>query len=127
GSTVLLATNMMDEADRMSDRVGIVSQGQMAKVGTPAELKASLKGRDLIEMKLQKGAAEFAEEVRQIEDVQDVTVEEETLKVTLSNGRVLLPLVINKVSAKGGVIEGVSLNEPSLEDVFLQYTGSKLA
>ncbi|HKT22270.1 MAG TPA: ATP-binding cassette domain-containing protein, partial [Nitrososphaerales archaeon] len=45
GTTVVLATNMMDEADRMSDRVGIMSRGEMVQVGEPARLKGTLKGR----------------------------------------------------------------------------------
>ncbi len=52
--------------------------------------------------------------------------EEEVLSIYLSNGKTLLPLIINKISSKGGVIQSVSLNEPTLEDVFLNYTGSKL-
>ncbi len=67
GTTVLLATNMMDEADRMSDRVGIVYRGKMATVGTPSELKASLKGKDIIELKLARDASRFASELKQIE------------------------------------------------------------
>jgi ABC-2 type transport system ATP-binding protein len=126
GSTILLATNMMDEADRMSDRVGIMNRGEMVQVGRPSELKASLKGHDVIDMKLQGNASNFVDELKQIEEVEDVLVEEESLRVTLSNGRVLLPHIINKITAKGGVIEGVSLNEPTLEDVFLHYTGTKL-
>ena len=127
GATVLLATNMMDEADRMSDRVGIVNRGRMATVGTPEELKSSLKGRDIIELKLAKNATLFVEELRLIQEVEEVKLpEENVLSVYLSNGRTLLPLIINKISSKGGIIESVSLNEPTLEDVFLNYTGSKL-
>jgi ABC-2 type transport system ATP-binding protein len=130
GTTVLLATNMMDEADRMSDRVGIVNRGQMAKVGTPSELKASLKGKDIIELKLSKNASLFVNELEQIDEVESVALldeEDDALSIYLSNGRTLLPLIINKISSKGGVIQSVSLNEPTLEDVFLNYTGSKLA
>ena len=53
--------------------------------------------------------------------------EDDALSIYLSNGRTLLPLIINKISSKGGIIQSVSLNEPTLEDVFLNYTGSKLA
>src|SRR5271157_3092735 len=83
GSTILLATNMMDEADRMSDRVGIMNKGEMVQVGRPAQLKANLKGRDIIEMKLKKGASNFVDELKQIEEVENVLVGEETLRITL--------------------------------------------
>jgi ABC-2 type transport system ATP-binding protein len=127
GSTVLLATNMMDEADRMSDRVGIMSKGEMVQVGEPATLKGTMKGRDTIELKLDVPVHELTTEMSKIEEVKDARFEGETLKVVLSNGRELLPFIINVVNAKGGRIQSVNLKEPSLEDVFLYYTGTKLA
>ncbi|MDV3244482.1 MAG: ATP-binding cassette domain-containing protein [Nitrososphaerales archaeon] len=126
GSTILLATNMMDEADRMSDRVGIMSTGEMVKVGTPLELKGSLKGRDIIELSLAAPEEALIPAVEEIEEVQEAHFEGDTLRVMLSNGRGLLPHIINVVTAKGGKIQSVNLNEPSLEDVFLHYTGTKL-
>ena len=127
GSTVLLATNMMDEADRMSDRVGIMNKGEMAQVGEPAKLKGSLRGRDVIELKLDAVIPELPTEVSKVEEVKEARFEGDTLKIVLSNGRVLLPHMINVVSAKGGKVQSVNLKEPSLEDVFLYYTGMKLS
>ena len=127
GSTVLLATNMMDEADRMSDRVGIMSKGEMVKVGAPAGLKGSLRGRDVIEMKLDGQIPELPAEVTKVEEVKDAVFEGDTLRIVLSNGRGLLPYMINMVTAKGGKVQSVNLKEPSLEDVFLYYTGMKLS
>src|SRR5271157_4620955 len=127
GSTVLLATNMMDEADRMSDRVGIMSNGEMVQVGEPAKLKGTLKGRDVIELKLEVPIQELTAEMTKIDEVKDARFEGQTLKVVLSNGRELLPFIINVVNAKGGKVQSVNLKEPSLEDVFLYYTGTKLA
>jgi len=127
GSTVLLATNMMDEADRMSDRVGIMSQGQMVQVGEPSRLKGSLKGRDVIEMRLDSPIAELPGEVSKVEEVREAGYEGSTLRIVLSNGRGLLPYLINVVTAKGGKVQSVNLKEPSLEDVFLYFTGMKLS
>jgi ABC-2 type transport system ATP-binding protein len=127
GTTVLLATNMMDEADRMSDRIGIMSRGEMVQVGTPGQLKGTLRGRDIIEMKLDQPIHELPGEVTKVEEVKDVHYEGNVMKVTLSNGRELLPHMINLVTAKGGRVQSVSLKEPTLEDVFLYYTGTKLS
>ncbi len=127
GSTVVLATNMMDEADRMSDRVGIMSKGEMVRVGTPQELKVSLKGRDVIELKLAVPQAALVPVVKAVKEVEDVHYEGDTMRVVLSQGRGLLPEIINLVNANGGKIMTVNLKEPSLEDVFLHYTGSRLA
>lgn len=127
GSTVLLATNMMDEADRMSDRVGIMNRGEMARIGEPAKLKASLRGRDVIEMNLDVVIPELVGEVSKVEEVEEARFEGDTLKIVLSNGRGLLPHMLNVVSAKGGKVQSVNLKEPSLEDVFLYYTGMKLS
>ncbi len=127
GSTVLLATNMMDEADRMSDRIGIMSKGEMVQVGRPDQLKGTLKGRDVIEMRLASPIVELVGEVLKVEEVKDARFEGDVLRLVLSNGRELLPLMINLVTAKGGKIQSVNLKEPSLEDVFLFYTGTKLS
>ena len=127
GSTVLLATNMMDEADRMSDRVGIMNQGQMVQVGEPSKLKGSLKGRDVIELKLDVAVPELPAEVSKVEEVKEARYEGGTLRIVLSNGRVLLPYIINVVTAKGGRIQSVNLKEPTLEDAFLYFTGMKLS
>ena len=127
GSTVLLATNMMDEADRMSDRIGIMNRGEMVRVGEPANLKGSLRGRDIIEMRLDAVIPELTSEVSKVEEVKQASFEGDTLRIVLSNGRGLLPHMINVVSAKGGKVQSVNLKEPSLEDVFLYYTGMTLS
>jgi len=127
GSTVVLATNMMDEADRMSDRVGIMSRGEMVQVGEPAKLKATLRGRDVIELELETVVPEIPGEVSKAEEVKEATYQGDVLRIVLSNGRGLLPHMINVVTAKGGKVQSVNLKEPSLEDVFLYYTGMKLA
>jgi ABC-2 type transport system ATP-binding protein len=127
GSTVVLATNMMDEADRMSDRVGIMSRGEMVQVGEPARLKGSLRGRDIIELKLEVVVPELPGEVSKVEEVKEARYEGDVLKIILTNGRGLLPHMINVVTAKGGKVQSVNLKEPSLEDVFLHYTGMKLS
>lgn len=126
GTTVVLATNMMDEADRMSDRVGIMSRGEMVQVGKPAHLKGSLRGRDIIEMKLEAPSPALAAEVGREAEVTDAHFEGDVLKVSLSNGRELLPDLIQLVTAKGSKVQSVNLKEPSLEDVFLFYTGTTL-
>ncbi len=127
GSTVLLATNMMDEADRMSDRVGIMNRGEMVEVGEPARLRGGLVGRDIIEMKLEVPIPELTAEVSKVEGIKEARFEGDTLKIVLSNGRGLLPHLISVVTAKGGKVLSVTLKEPTLEDVFLHYTGMKLS
>ncbi len=127
GSTILLATNMMDEADRLSHRVGIMNQGAMVAVDEPNILKRSLTGRDAIEVQMQSDPTQYVQELKQIDEVKDVIVEENLLRVYVSNGRVMLSYIINKLGAKGAVIQSVNLREPTLEDVFLYYTGSKLS
>lgn len=126
GSTILLATNMMDEADRLSDRVGIMNQGTMVAVDTPLALKRSLVGRDAVEVQVELNPSQYLDEIKQIDEVKDVKVDGDILRIYVNNGRVMLSHIINKLSAKGAVIQSVNLREPTLEDVFLHYTGSKL-
>src|SRR5215471_1771093 len=126
GSTVIVATNMMDEAERLSDNVAIVNLGKLVATGTSEQLKSSQKGGEVLELTVGNGGDFPKELLTQFKDVSDVAVTENKVMIYLTMGRLLLPKIVEAVTSKGFEIQSVHLKEVSLEDVFLRYTGQRL-
>ena len=126
GSTVIVATNMMDEAERLSDRVAIVNLGKLVATDSPERLKGTTKGGEVLELIVGDGQAFPRELLPQFSDVRDVTQVENKVTVYLSSGRLLLPKIVETLTNRGVKIDSVHLKEVTLEDVFLNYTGQRL-
>ena len=126
GSTVIVATNMMDEAERLSDRVAIVNLGKLVAIDTPEQLKGKTKGGEVLELTVGNGQEFPRECLTQFSEVQDVKQENGKVTVYLSGGRLLLPKIVETLTNRGVKIDSVHLKEVTLEDVFLNYTGHRL-
>ena len=126
GSTVIVATNMMDEAERLSDRVAIVNLGRLVAIDTPEQLKSKTKGGEVLELTLGDGQECPTDLLTQFSEVQDVNQENNKVTVYLSGGRLLLPKIVETLTNRGVKIDSVHLKEVTLEDVFLNYTGQRL-
>jgi ABC-2 type transport system ATP-binding protein len=126
GSTVIVATNMMDEAERLSDRVAIVNLGRLVAIDTPEQLKSKTRGGEVLELTLGDGQDCPADLLTQFSEVQDVSQENNKVTVYLSGGRLLLPKIVETLTNRGVKIDSVHLKEVTLEDVFLNYTGHRL-
>jgi ABC-2 type transport system ATP-binding protein len=126
GSTVIVATNMMDEAERLSDSIAIVNLGRLVATGTSESLKSSQKGGEVLELTVANGSDVPKELFTQFKDVSDVATTENKVMIYLTAGRLLLPKIVEAVTSKGIEIHSVHLKEVTLEDVFLRYTGQRL-
>ena len=126
GSTVIVATNMMDEAERLSDSIAIVNLGRLVATGTSESLKSSQKGGEVLELTVANGSDVPKELFTQFKDVIDVAATENKVMIYLTAGRLLLPKIVEAVTSKGIEIHSVHLKEVTLEDVFLRYTGQRL-
>jgi ABC-2 type transport system ATP-binding protein len=126
GSTVIVATNMMDEAERLSDRVAIVNLGRLVAIDTPEQLKSKTKGGEVLELTLGDGQECPTDLLTQFSEVRDVNQENNKVIVYLSGGRLLLPKIVETLTNRGVKIDSVHLKEVTLEDVFLNYTGHRL-
>ncbi len=126
GSTVIVATNMMDEAERLSDRVAIVNLGKLVAIDAPEQLKGKTKGGEVLELTVGNGQEFPRECLTQFSEVQDVSQEDNKVTVYLSGGRLLLPKIVETLTNRGVKIDSVHLKEVTLEDVFLNYTGHRL-
>ncbi|MBO3804010.1 MAG: ATP-binding cassette domain-containing protein [Candidatus Brockarchaeota archaeon] len=127
GSTVILATNMMDEADRLSDRVAIMDRGKLVKVGTPGELKQSIRGGEVLVVRSKMPGERVIEEIRQIPEVVEASyLEGAGVRIYLNQAGRVVQQVLAIFQKNGIGVENVTISQPTLEDVFLRYTGRGL-
>ncbi|HVM34597.1 MAG TPA: ATP-binding cassette domain-containing protein [Actinomycetota bacterium] len=125
GSTVLLTTQYMDEADRLADDVVVIDRGRMIAHGTSEELKRQI-GGERIEMVLADSADHAtARAVLEAFSVDEVQVEEQTRRLTtgVAGGVDDLRRVLQRLADAGVAVVDVGLRRPTLDDVFLSFTG----
>jgi ABC-2 type transport system ATP-binding protein len=121
--TILLTTHYLEEADRLAQRVAIVSKGRVVVEGTPDDLKRGLHGESVsVELGETNGHVNAAEEiVAQV--CGDVHVEGNLLRVRVPNGAQAIPLILGALDGAGIDVASVTTARPSLDDVYLHYTG----
>jgi ABC-2 type transport system ATP-binding protein len=125
GSTVMLATNELYEADQLSDRVAILHKGRMLVCDTPKELKDSIVGGDIMDIQLEKDAQpRIVAELRAFKEVADVTqIKPTSLRIYLNKVEEIVPRIMGLFAKNNASITSVRMSEPSLDDVFAHYTG----
>jgi len=119
--TMVLTTHYMDEADRLSDRIAIMDYGKIVALDTPSKLKETLEG-DVITVKT-KEAEKLSSILAGKVNVLKTHIVDETLEITVRNGKTLLPRIVEIAASSNIYVDSVTLREPNLEDVFLHYTG----
>ena len=126
--TILLCTHYMDEADRLCDRLAIIDHGKIVALGTPRELKSSVPGQDILTVQFFKEVSdELLAALKGLPNVRDAGREEaHTARVILGGDVVPLEAIAEVSRAHGDKVKNMSLLEPTLEDVFLHYTGRGL-
>jgi ABC-2 type transport system ATP-binding protein len=121
--TILLTTHYLEEADELADRLVIVSRGQVVARGTPAELKATLRG-DAVQVDVASGVAERAQAVLAAAGATpDTILDGRTIITRVEDGGRALPGLLAALDSAGITVERVSVSRPSLDDVYLHYTG----
>ncbi|WP_174551877.1 ATP-binding cassette domain-containing protein [Herbidospora mongoliensis] len=124
GTSVLLTTHYLDEADALCDRLVIIDNGTVVAEGTPSSLKKEVAG-DVVTLKL-KGVEEAAEALRAQTYVKEVRTEEGLLRAYLDDGEHGLPHLLRVLEERGLTLESISLDRATLDDVFLRHTGRSL-
>ncbi|PIW40179.1 MAG: ABC transporter ATP-binding protein [Chloroflexi bacterium CG15_BIG_FIL_POST_REV_8_21_14_020_46_15] len=125
GTTVLLTTHYVEEADYLCDRLAILEQGKILVTDTPEGLKSSL-GDSLLSVKLLQGADELAKLLREVNWVKKVNQRDGWLDLSVESGETKIPEVARLAKEHGFAISSVSQHKPSLEDAFLHYAAKKL-
>jgi ABC-2 type transport system ATP-binding protein len=126
GVTVLLATNYLDEADRLCDRLVIIDKGKVVVEGTPEGLKAAI-GADVVSVQLEEGAEKLQSALGARPEVQETVASHDGLHVYVREAASFLPALVRLADELGLQPGEVTYKRPSLDDVFLLHTGHGLA
>ncbi len=123
--TIFLSTHYMEEADKLCDRIGIIDSGRIRTVDSPSALKSSL-GSEVITLQAAGSHKELAESVGTLSGVREISVDAEKITIYAYDGRAVIPRVFEESARLGTTIESISLKQPTLDDVFITYTGHDL-
>ncbi|MCD6115332.1 ATP-binding cassette domain-containing protein [bacterium] len=123
--TIILTTHYMEEADYLCDRVAIIDHGKIIAMDTPERLKDKL-GGDIITFELEGNNNEFMNEVNKLAFVKSIKEHNGKLTIMVEQGEKRIPQLIKLAQKKGVDIKSVALHKPSLEDVFLHFTGKTI-
>jgi ABC-2 type transport system ATP-binding protein len=126
--TVLYTTHYMEEAQELSNRIGIIDNGKMIALGTLDELTRLVGRLDEIELQIasEHAGPELAAALAKAAGVRSAHAENHTIRLTADDANASLPEVISIVNNRGVKVAGVAVHEPNLEGVFLHLTGRAL-
>ncbi len=124
GMTLFMTTHYLEEADSLCDRIAIIDHGKIVIIGTPTDLKDSL-GGDIITLSI-KEDTDITELIKKIQHVKEVKKENGSYMIKSEVGEVTAPLIIEALRKEGHVVTKLSLTKPTLNEVYLQYTGKSM-
>ena len=124
--SLVITTHYMDEAEGLCDRVAIVDHGKVVVLGTPHELKQSAMGGDVIEARFSQLPDAALQALQSADFVLNLQRKDGALTITTKNGAEAVPRTVELVNSTGGKLQALSLREPTLNDVFLHFTGRGL-
>jgi ABC-2 type transport system ATP-binding protein len=124
GMTLFMTTHYLEEADALCDRIAIIDHGKIVVVGPPEELKHSL-GGDLITLAIKENE-DVTGLIQKVEHVKEARKENGTYRIKAEFGEVTTPFIIEALRKKGYTVTKLTLTEPTLNEVYLEYTGRSL-
>ena len=128
GTTMILTTHMMVEADLLCDRIGIIDHGKIVALDTPANLKRSVSGTDAntLEFEIPNLTPAMLSSLQSLECVDSIVQEDDAHIKIRAHGDGSFDAIIDGLRRAGARVKGVKSLEPSLEDVFLRITGREV-
>ena len=124
--TILVTTHYMDEADKLCDRIAIVDHGKLVALDSPLKLKASIPGKNVLEVSFQDVPANWLETLKTLPDVVEVKAVEQVFRISSHNGPRTTVALMEAARAAGAPITSLSVQSTTLDDVFVHYTGHQL-
>jgi ABC-2 type transport system ATP-binding protein len=126
GTSILLNTHYVEEADCLCDKIAIMNQGKIVVIDTPQRLKDSVSD-SLLSVKLSQGSDDdLVELLKGMTWVNRISRHDGRLELSIGSGGTKMPEVVRLARNHGFAISSISEHKPSLEDVFLHYVGKKL-
>ncbi|HXS75222.1 MAG TPA: ATP-binding cassette domain-containing protein [Terracidiphilus sp.] len=125
--TMLLTTHYMEEADRLCDRIAIVDHGKLVALGTPVELKQSVPGSNVVEVQFSREDEDWKSRLKQLRGVTEVEAQSAGVyRVLTSNGSQTTAQLVEMTNAMGEQLRSLMVQNTTLDDVFVHYTGRQL-
>ena len=125
--TILITTHYMDEADRLCDRIAIVDHGKLVALDSPMALKNSVPGSNVVEAQFASPPAEWVERLRALPGVESVQDEGGSMyRLLTSTGSQTTTALVELARSAAVEIKTLSVQNTSLDDVFVHYTGRQL-
>ena len=122
-TTIMMTTHDMGEADILCDRIGIMNRGHLATLGKPAELKSTV-GGDIIT--INSSNPNCSQKIKNLGYSTITNSQDGHCDLIVNNGETLIPQLLDSLKKVGVQVESVSLKKPTLDDVFLKYTGARI-
>jgi len=125
--TIFLSTHYMEEADQLCDRIGIIDGGKIQVIDTPQNMKSAM-GNEVISLTIEKNESEndFLSELKKIELIKKINEYQNKITLFASKGTEVIPKIFQISSDLKIKINSISLTQPTLDDVFISYTGHEI-
>ena len=124
--TILITTHYMDEADKLCDRIAIVDHGELKALDSPLKLKASIPGKNSLEVGFSATPVGWEERLRQLPGVETVTALEGIFRIATGNGPATTLALMEMAAHDNVAVQSLSVQSTTLDDVFVHYTGRAL-
>jgi ABC-2 type transport system ATP-binding protein len=124
--TILITTHYMDEADKLCDRIAIVDHGELKALDSPLKLKASIPGKNSLEVSFATTPPGWQERVERLPGVESVTAHENIFRIATGSGPATTLALMELAAQEGVTVSSLSVQSTSLDDVFVHYTGRAL-
>jgi len=131
--TIVIATHLLSSAEELCDRIALINEGRIVAVDTIENLKRSLPAKESLKIEVLNPAEEMKEKMENIDGVLSLVASKVegpekvlTIQAQVSDSKVVLPEAVEVINKGGGKVRYVKVSEPTLEDVFIHYTGRKI-
>jgi ABC-2 type transport system ATP-binding protein len=124
--TILVTTHYMDEADKLCDRIAIVDHGKLVALDSPLKLKASIPGKNILEVSFSDVPQQWMETVKALPDVAEVKADANIFRISSNNGPRTTVELLEAARNANVTVTSLSVQSTTLDDVFVHYTGHQL-
>ncbi|NVM30971.1 MAG: ATP-binding cassette domain-containing protein [Candidatus Helarchaeota archaeon] len=128
GATIILATNLMREAEVLckDDRIGIMNQGRIIKIGSPPELKDAIPGGDIIQVETTNFTPIIEKKLKEIPNILEIKSDDNRILIYLNKAEDVASEILQIFVQNGCRVDKFQMSEPTLDDVFFRYTKKSL-
>jgi ABC-2 type transport system ATP-binding protein len=124
--TILITTHYMDEADKLCDRIAIVDHGKLVALDSPLKLKASIPGKNILEVSFSDVPPNWMETLKTLPEVAEVKAEDNIFRISSNNGPRTTVELLETARNANVTVTSLSVQSTTLDDVFVHYTGHQL-